>query len=63
MYIYNLGSLMSAIGVSTTDQSERATVLYSQIRMLQEIILRFAAMRIDSTEYACLKELVLFKSG
>ncbi|XP_060607788.1 photoreceptor-specific nuclear receptor-like [Ruditapes philippinarum] len=55
-------SLMSAIGVSTTDQSERATVLYSQIRMLQEIILRFAAMRIDSTEYACLKALVLFKS-
>ncbi|XP_045196774.2 protein dissatisfaction-like [Mercenaria mercenaria] len=58
----DINSLMSAIGVSTSDQSERAIMLHSQIRTLQEIILRFAAMRVDSTEYACLKALILFKS-
>lgn len=58
----DINSLMTAIGFSTTDQSERAMLLHGQLRALQEVILRFAAMRVDSTEYACLKALVLFKS-
>ncbi|KAL4219654.1 hypothetical protein ACF0H5_022226 [Mactra antiquata] len=58
----DINALMSALGFSVTDQSDRAMVLHSHIRALQEVILRFSALRVDSTEYACLKALVLFKS-
>ena len=57
------GALMSALGFTTSDQSERAMILSSQLRALHDVILRFAELRVDSTEYACLKALVLFKSG
>ena len=35
----------------------------SEVRSLQEIIAKFKAMQVDPTEYACLKGIVLFKTG
>ena len=37
--------------------------LLSNIHNLQAVFARFNAFRVDATEYACLKALVLFKSG
>lgn len=54
---------MATLGFCTSDQSERAMILSSQLRALYDVIMRFAALRVDSTEYACLKALVLFKPG
>ena len=35
----------------------------TEIRALQDIIAKFKAMQIDPTEYACLKGIVIFKTG
>ena len=35
----------------------------AEIRALQEIIAKFKAMQVDATEYACLKGIVIFKTG
>ncbi|XP_052788687.1 nuclear receptor subfamily 2 group E member 1-like [Mya arenaria] len=56
-----VGALMSTLGCPPTDQSERALHLMTELRALNNLINRFAAMRVDPTEYACLKALVLFK--
>ncbi|WAR31335.1 NR2E3-like protein, partial [Mya arenaria] len=58
-----VGALMSTLGCPPTDQSERALHLMTELRALNNLINRFAAMRVDPTEYACLKALVLFKPG
>lgn len=34
-----------------------------EIRNFQEIVANFRHMRVDSTEFACLKAIVLFKTG
>lgn len=35
----------------------------ADIRLLQNVVARFKRLQIDSTEYACLKAIVLFKPG
>lgn len=35
----------------------------TEIRALQEIIAKFKSILVDATEYACLKGIVLFKTG
>lgn len=42
---------------------EKAVAVMSEIRSLQEIIAKFKAMQVDPTEFACLKGIVLFKTG
>ncbi len=37
--------------------------MMTEIRSLQEIITKFKAMQVDPTEFACLKGIVLFKTG
>ena len=37
--------------------------MMTEIGALQEIIAKFKAMRVDPTEYACLKGIVMFKTG
>lgn len=37
--------------------------LMTEIRALQEIIGKFKTIQVDATEYACLKGIVLFKTG
>ncbi|XP_074660959.1 nuclear receptor subfamily 2 group E member 1-like [Tubulanus polymorphus] len=57
------GTLLTASGmVSPVSRvNEKATTIVSQIRCLQDIISRFNNIRVDATEFACLKALVLFK--
>lgn len=35
----------------------------TEIRALQEIISKFKSLQVDPTEFACLKGIVLFKTG
>lgn len=42
---------------------EKTTLMSLQLRQLQDIIYRLNGIRLDSTEYACLKALLLFKPG
>ena len=59
-----LGTILAANGLTLEGHStEKASILASQIRTLQDVLSRFNALRVDATEYACLKALVLFKSG
>ena len=58
------GTILAANGLTLEGHStEKASILASQIRTLQDVLSRFNALRVDATEYACLKALVLFKSG
>ncbi|XP_071096820.1 nuclear receptor subfamily 2 group E member 1-like [Haliotis cracherodii] len=55
-------SLLSAGGMTTeTQTSDKSSTVYTQIRLLQDVIARFNNLRVDATEYACLKAIVLFK--
>ena len=42
---------------------EKVVQVMSEIRTIQEIIAKFKAMQVDPTEYACLKGIVIFKTG
>lgn len=35
----------------------------SDIRAIQELISKFKAMNVDTTEYACLKSIIVLKTG
>lgn len=37
--------------------------MVSEIRALQETIAKFKILQVDTTEYVCLKGIVLFKTG
>ena len=64
LWRYISGALLAANGISLeTSHVEKASTLAAQIRTLQDILRRFTGLRVDATEYACLKALVLFKSG
>lgn len=43
--------------------STRHLTLEEDARKLRDVISRLTLLRVDHTEYACLKALVLFKSG
>lgn len=43
--------------------SSRHTKLEEDARKLREVISRLNMLRVDHTEHACLKALVLFKAG
>ncbi|XP_050395148.1 nuclear receptor subfamily 2 group E member 1-like [Patella vulgata] len=56
-------TLLVASGVTAENaNSEKSAYISSQIRGFQDIINRYNSLRVDATEYACLKALVLFKS-
>src|SRR2546425_1470480 len=48
---------------SSGTTSERLVTLMTEIRCFQEILSKFKEMQVDPTEYACLKAIVLFKTG
>ncbi|KAK2187872.1 hypothetical protein NP493_152g02002 [Ridgeia piscesae] len=56
--------LLAAAGLSV-DKSppEKVMAMMTEIGALQEIIAKFKAMRVDPTEYACLKGIVMFKTA
>ena len=47
----------------STSPSEKVVNIMTEIRALQEIIAKFKSLQVDPTEYACLKGIVLFKTG
>ena len=60
----DMGPLLSAAGLQVDKApTDKIVAGMADIRLLQNVIARFRRMQIDSTEYACLKEIVLFKPG
>lgn len=58
----DIGFLLSANGYTLDGpKMEKTTLMSLQLRQLQDIIYRLNGIRLDSTEYACLKALLLFK--
>ena len=58
-------SLLAAHGVTSSEgpHNDKASGLIAQFRAFSDVLTRFQTLRVDATEYACLKALVLFKSG
>lgn len=44
-------------------ESQRLNKVVSEIQALQEVVTRFRQLRLDATEFACLKCIVTFKAG
>lgn len=49
--------------VSVDITPERREILLDKARRLRELLAKCAALRVDHSEYACLKAIVLFKPG
>ncbi|CAD5113810.1 DgyrCDS2975 [Dimorphilus gyrociliatus] len=59
----DIGTLAaSASTAADTSGTERASLIVGQLRSLQDVLSRFSSLRVDATEYACLKAIVLFKN-
>nr|4XAJ_A Chain A, Maltose-binding periplasmic protein,Nuclear receptor subfamily 2 group E member 1 [Escherichia coli O157:H7]4XAJ_B Chain B, Maltose-binding periplasmic protein,Nuclear receptor subfamily 2 group E member 1 [Escherichia coli O157:H7]4XAJ_C Chain C, Maltose-binding periplasmic protein,Nuclear receptor subfamily 2 group E member 1 [Escherichia coli O157:H7]4XAJ_D Chain D, Maltose-binding periplasmic protein,Nuclear receptor subfamily 2 group E member 1 [Escherichia coli O157:H7] len=52
---------VSGMNGDNTD-SQRLTLIISEIQALQEVVARFRQLRLDATEFACLKCIVTFKA-
>lgn len=63
----HFGALTTAClltGMNTENtESPRMSKIMSEIQALQEVVTRFRQMRLDATEFACLKCIVTFKAG
>lgn len=61
----SVGLTLNSLGSSleAPNSPDRTVTLMTEIRCFQEIIAKFKEMRVDPTEYACLKAIVLFKTG
>lgn len=43
--------------------AEKFAAISSELRVLEEIIVKLRQLEVDATEYACLKGIVVFKTG
>lgn len=60
----DMGPLLSAAGLQVDKApTDKIVAGMADIRLLQNVVGRFKRVQIDSTEYACLKAIVLFKPG
>lgn len=53
-------------GLYEQSQASNTPILPSmvaELQILQEVVARYRAIRVDPAEFACLKAVVLFKSG
>ncbi|XP_022801132.1 nuclear receptor subfamily 2 group E member 1-like [Stylophora pistillata] len=58
----DMGPLLSAAGLQVDKApTDKIVAGMADIRLLQNVVARFKRLQIDSTEYACLKAIVLFK--
>ena len=56
--------LLAAAGMHVDNTpAEKIVATMADIRMLQEISARFRSLQVGEAEFACLKAVVLFKSG
>lgn len=44
-------------------QKAKTSLITADLRILEEVFNRFKSLAVDSTEFACLKAIVLFKPG
>lgn len=52
------------VGITAEDStSEKVVAIMTEIRAFQEILGKLKSLQVDPTEYACLKGIVLFKTG
>ncbi|KAJ8300714.1 hypothetical protein KUTeg_022233 [Tegillarca granosa] len=59
----DIGALLPHAGLAVDGNgTEKIALMITQLRLLQDNISRLTSLRVDATEYACLKALVLFKS-
>ena len=60
----DMGPLLSAACLQVDKApTDKIVAGMADIRLLQNVVARFKRVQIDSTEYACLKAIVLFKPG
>lgn len=56
--------MVDCAGLSTEQSgADKVVSVMSEVRALQETIAKFKALHVDPTEYACLKGIVIFKTG
>lgn len=55
-------ALISGMNNDNTD-SQKLNKIIAEIQALQEVVARFRQLRLDATEFACLKCIVTFKAG
>ena len=56
--------LMIAAGLKPDNApTEKIAAVTSELKVLQEIIAKFRQLEVDATEFACLKGIVIFKTG
>lgn len=53
----------SSLSPNSGAASDKLVTLMTEIRCFQELIAKMKEMQVDLTEYACLKAIVLFKTG
>ncbi|CDQ76641.1 unnamed protein product [Oncorhynchus mykiss] len=57
-------TLLAVSGMNTDNtESQRMNKIISEIQTLQEVVTWFRQLRLDATEFACLKCIVTFKAG
>jgi len=60
----DIAPLLANAGLTPeTSSSEKLIKIMTEMRNFQEIISKFKQAQVDSTEYACLKAITLFKAG
>ena len=61
---YLLFCVIFHLGFNTDESpAEQVVNVMSELRGLQEILAKFKSLQVDPTEFACLKGIVLFKTG
>ena len=60
----DIAPLLANAGLTPENvSSEKLIKIMTEMRNFQEIISKFKQAQVDSTEYACLKAITLFKTG
>ena len=49
--------------LNNTSKTDKFVTFMTEIRCFQEIVTKLKDMRVDTSEYTCLKAIVLFKTG
>lgn len=63
-FILEYLSHISILGMNSDNtDSQKLNKIISEIQALQEVVARFRQLRLDATEFACLKCIVTFKAG
>lgn len=62
LFISSASVSLSGMNGDNTD-SQKLNKIISEIQALQEVVARFRQLRLDATEFACLKCIVTFKAG